>query len=153
MNKKERNDDNNQPKKTTLNLTKRKNDIYFNKKSTFKLPTNLNQFATGIFPLNVTPKLIKYPAPIDKYVKYQPTNLEKNFKIQLFNEIDLGINVDLTDYEEYENLNTLPQKNIPLTEEDKILLSTYDENQIDDLYDAGKSSETWLKKTEYFGQG
>lgn len=41
------------------------------------------------------PKFISYPFEANRFVQYNPTSLERNFKYDLLTEHDLGVSIDL----------------------------------------------------------
>jgi hypothetical protein len=55
------------------------------------------KFRNSLPDIPFDPKLLEYPFDPDRFVRYQPTSLEKNFKFKIFSEPDLGITIDLID--------------------------------------------------------
>lgn len=47
------------------------------------------------------PKFISYPFEANRFVEYNPTSLERNFKYDLLTEHDLGVNIDLINPDAY----------------------------------------------------
>lgn len=47
------------------------------------------------------PKFISYPFEANRFVQYNPTSLERNFKFDLLTEHDLGVSIDLINPEAY----------------------------------------------------
>ncbi len=50
------------------------------------------------------PKSIKYPFNASRFIQYNSTTLEKNYKWDILNEQDLGVRIDLInqDYNKYD---------------------------------------------------
>lgn len=47
------------------------------------------------------PKFLAYPFDADRFIKYKPTSLEKNYKWELLTENDLGVKIDLINPDTY----------------------------------------------------
>ena len=47
------------------------------------------------------PKFISYPFEANRFVQYNPTSLERNFKFDLLTEHDLGVGIDLINPDAY----------------------------------------------------
>lgn len=47
------------------------------------------------------PKFISYPFEANRFVQYNPTSLERNFKYDLLTEHDLGVSIDLINPDAY----------------------------------------------------
>lgn len=89
-------------------------------------------------------KSITYPFAPDRFIKYKPTSLEKNYKHDLLTEHDLGVTIDLIDSDTYAIDPTAT-------------LQPDDERLLDDTSTPKDSKRSrhhnkavpWLKKTEY----
>ncbi|KAK4482010.1 hypothetical protein RD792_012926 [Penstemon davidsonii] len=103
-------------------------------------------------------KLMKFNRDPDRYCKYKITELEKNWKPQLYVEPDLGIPLDLLDMSVY---NPPKGERIPLDPEDEELLRDDDDHDADEpitpiqtngIKKKERPNEqgfSWLVKTEY----
>ncbi|KAL3840853.1 hypothetical protein ACJIZ3_025444 [Penstemon smallii] len=101
-------------------------------------------------------KLLKFNRDPDRYCKYKITELEKNWKPQLYVEPDLGIPLDLLDMSVY---NPPKGERIPLDPEDEELLRDDDDNdepitpiQTNGIKKKERPNEqgfSWLVKTQY----
>ena len=47
------------------------------------------------------PKFIAYPFDTQRFISYNPTGLERNYKYELLTEHDLGVTIDLINPEAY----------------------------------------------------
>lgn len=104
------------------------------------------------------PKFIMYPFDPDRFKKYKPTSLEKEYKHDLLTEHDLGVNIDLISPETYgvPSSSLLPP---PLAPEDERLieedtgLSSDGANKSSSFNEKRSKQHNlvvpWLKKTEY----
>lgn len=102
------------------------------------------------------PKFIMYPFDPDRFKKYKPTSLEKEYKNDLLTEHDLGVNIDLISPETY----GIPADNNGLSPEDEKLMEE-DSGVSGDggikqnsMINEKRSRQhnlvvPWLKKTEY----
>lgn len=90
-------------------------------------------------------KSIKYPFPVDRFVQYNPTSLERNFKYEFHTEHDLGVTIDLINRDLYQS-----DPNMQLDPADEKLL----EEEMHLPQDSQRSrhhakSVSWLRKSEY----
>ncbi|PAV66848.1 hypothetical protein WR25_00357 [Diploscapter pachys] len=90
--------------------------------------------------------------PLERFVEYKPSTLEKNYKFELLCEMDMGVNIDLIDPLTYKvdpkvanNVHQLDQ----LDEKDRILID--DETQPQNTRRSAQHSKVvpWMRKTEY----
>lgn len=91
------------------------------------------------------PKFITYPFESNRFVQYNPTSLERNYKHDLLTEHDLGVNIDLIDPDTYKIDHT-------------VLLDTADEKLLEEEVATPQDSKrsiqhrknvSWMRKTEY----
>ncbi|PIK44088.1 putative RNA polymerase II-associated factor 1-like [Apostichopus japonicus] len=91
------------------------------------------------------PKFIRYPFDPNRFVEYNATSLERNYKHELLAEQDLGVTIDLINPETYRI-----DPNAVLDPKDEKLL----EEEISTPGDSKRSQRharnvSWLRKTEY----
>uniref|UniRef100_H2YJZ3 RNA polymerase II-associated factor 1 homolog n=1 Tax=Ciona savignyi TaxID=51511 RepID=H2YJZ3_CIOSA len=94
------------------------------------------------------PKFIKYPFDANRFVDYKPTSLEKQHKIELHTDHDLGVVIDL--------INPLTYKvdpNMQMHPADEALL----EEDLPAPQDSKRSRQhslnvSWLRRSEYISQ-
>lgn len=101
------------------------------------------------------PKFIMYPFDQDRFKKYKPTSLEKEYKHDLLTEHDLGVSIDLVSPETY----AVPAEVIGLSPEDEKLMEEDSGISGDGGIKLNNLNEKrsrqhnlvvpWLKKTEY----
>ncbi|VDP00504.1 unnamed protein product [Soboliphyme baturini] len=92
-------------------------------------------------------KFLSYPFDPNRFVKYKPTTLEKNFKYELLTENDVGVNIDLINPDTYAIDYSTPTMMDPLDE--KLL-----EEEVTNPHDSKRSKQhskvvPWMRKTEY----
>ena len=95
------------------------------------------------------PKFIAYPFESNRFVEYNPTSLERNYKYELLTEHDLGVAIDLINPDTYNidhNVYLDPEDEKLLEEEVSSALSHSDRSQ------RHKRSVSWLRKTEYISR-
>lgn len=90
-------------------------------------------------------KFITYPFDANRYVQYNQTSLERNYKFDLVTEHDLGVPIDLINPDTY-----LVDHNVYMDAEDEQLL----EDEVTVPTDSKRSRHhnknvSWLRKTEY----
>lgn len=90
-------------------------------------------------------KFITYPFESDRFIQYNPTSLEKNYKYEVLTEHDLGVTIDLINRDLY----TTPI-NSQLDPADEKLL----EEDLHTPQDSQRSKQharpvSWLRKSEY----
>lgn len=90
-------------------------------------------------------KFITYPFQSDRFIQYNPTSLERNYKYEVLTEHDLGVTIDLINRELYQ-----PDQNTQLDAADEKLL----EEDVHTPQDSMRSryhakSVSWLRKSEY----
>lgn len=99
---------------------------------------------TNVLPdLPFDPKFLRYPFSQDRFVRYKPTSLEKNYRWELLTEHDVGVEIDLINPDAY-----APTSQV--TEDDKRLLedeTASPANQKRSMLN--QKSVPWLRKTEY----
>ncbi|PAA58961.1 hypothetical protein BOX15_Mlig024082g3 [Macrostomum lignano] len=92
------------------------------------------------------PKFLAYPFETGRFVKYNTTSLEKEYKHELLTELDLGIDIDLVNPDTYQT--SLVAKPDP---EDEALVA--DETGPGGLHQRASRHDrmkaSWLRKTEY----
>ncbi|XP_024946178.1 RNA polymerase II-associated factor 1 homolog isoform X2 [Cephus cinctus] len=91
------------------------------------------------------PKFITYPFESTRFIQYNPTSLERNYKYEVLTEHDLGVEIDLINRDTYAgDLNTqLDPADEKLLEED--ILTPQDSKR--SRHHA--RSVSWLRRTEY----
>lgn len=90
-------------------------------------------------------KYITYPFATDRFVQYNPTSLERNYKYEVLTEHDLGVTIDLINRDLYQS-----DPNSMLDPADEKLL----EEEMHTPQDSQRSrhhakSVSWLRKSEY----
>lgn len=90
-------------------------------------------------------KFITYPFQNDRFIQYNPTSLERNYKYEVLTEHDLGVTIDLINRDLYQ-----PDANATLDPADEKLL----EEDVHTPQDSMRSryhakSVSWLRKSEY----
>lgn len=90
-------------------------------------------------------KYITYPFANDRFVQYNPTSLERNYKYEVLTEHDLGVTIDLINRDLYQS-----DPNSQLDPADEKLL----EEEVHAVTDSQRSrhhakSVSWLRKSEY----
>lgn len=90
-------------------------------------------------------KYITYPFATDRFVQYNPTSLERNYKYEVLTEHDLGVTIDLINRDLYQS-----DPNLMLDPADEKLL----EEELHTPQDSQRSrhhakSVSWLRKSEY----
>lgn len=90
-------------------------------------------------------KYITYPFQSDRFVQYNPTSLERNYKYEVLTEHDLGVTIDLINRDLYHS-----DPNSQLDAADEKLL----EEDVHTPQDSQRSrhharSVSWLRKSEY----
>ena len=66
------------------------------------------------------PKFIAYPFDPNRFIKYNSTTLEKNFKWDILHEQDLGIRIDLINPDKSETNCVLDEADEKLLEEETV---------------------------------
>lgn len=92
------------------------------------------------------PKYISYPFDPNRFVQYNPTSLERNYKHDLLTEVDLGVPIDLILPETYSvdpSTQTLHEADQKLLEEEVAAAPTSKRAQ------QHAKSVSWLRRTEY----
>lgn len=90
-------------------------------------------------------KYITYPFATDRFVQYNPTSLERNYKYEVLTEHDLGVTIDLINRDLYQS-----DPNMQLDLADEKLL----EEELPAAQDSQRSrhhakSVSWLRRSEY----
>lgn len=90
-------------------------------------------------------KFITYPFEGDRFVQYNPTSLERNYRYEVLTEHDLGVSIDLINRDLYQN-----DHNSILDPSDEKLL----EEDTHTPHDTTRSKQhaksvSWLRKSEY----
>lgn len=90
-------------------------------------------------------KFITYPFENDRFIQYNPTSLERNYRYEVLTEHDLGVTIDLINRDLYQSdLNSqLDPADEKLLEEDTLT----PQDSIRSKYHA--KSVSWLRKSEY----
>lgn len=93
-------------------------------------------------------KFITYPFESDRFIQYNPTSLEKNYRYEVLTEHDLGVTIDLINRELYNNPH---DPHAQLDPADEKLL---EEDLLNTMHDSQRSrqharSVSWLRKSEY----
>lgn len=91
------------------------------------------------------PKFIQYPFETTRFIQYNPTSLERNYKYEVLTEHDLGVTIDLINKDMY-----AADPNAVLDPADEKLL----EEDVLTPHDSKRSrhhsrSVSWLRRTEY----
>ncbi|XP_077299495.1 RNA polymerase II-associated factor 1-like protein antimeros [Arctopsyche grandis] len=90
-------------------------------------------------------KFIKYPFDPNRFIHYNPTSLERNYKFEVLTEHDLGVSIDLINKDIYQNdtATQLDPADEKLLEED--VLTPQDSKR--SRHHA--KSVSWLRRSEY----
>lgn len=119
--------------------SKKQSDLFVKVKYTNTLPD-----------IPFDPKFIAYPFDPDRFTKYKPTSLEKEYKHELLTEMDLGVKIDLVNPDAY-----ITPANFVMALEDEKLIEDDSTSHISHHGISEKRSKQhskvvpWLKKTEY----
>ncbi|XP_037080168.1 RNA polymerase II-associated factor 1 homolog [Pollicipes pollicipes] len=91
------------------------------------------------------PKFINYPFEGNRYVAYNPTSLERNYKHELLTEHDLGVTIDLIDPDRYaaDPGGELDPADERLLEEDSLAPQDFKRSR------HHAKNVSWLRRTEY----
>lgn len=90
-------------------------------------------------------KYITYPFASDRFVQYNPTSLERNYKYEVLTEHDLGVTIDLINRDLYQS-----DPNLMLDPADEKLLEEELHTPQDSLRSLQHAkSVSWLRKSEY----
>lgn len=90
-------------------------------------------------------KFITYPFQNDRFVQYNPTSLERNYKYEVLTEHDLGVTIDLINRDLYQS-----DPYAPLDPADEKLLEEDVHTPQDSMRSRHHSrSVSWLRKSEY----
>lgn len=90
-------------------------------------------------------KFITYPFPNDRFVQYNPTSLERNYKYEVLTEHDLGVTIDLINRDLYQS-----DPYAQLDPADEKLLEEDVHTPQDSLRSRHHAkSVSWLRKSEY----
>lgn len=100
-------------------------------------------------------KFITYPFDSHRFIQYNPTSLERNYRYEVLTEHDLGVTIDLIDRDLYtpvrdKSLKETPHKEAQLDPADEKLL----EEDLHTPQDSQRSKQharnvSWLRKSEY----
>ncbi|ESO12345.1 hypothetical protein HELRODRAFT_93221 [Helobdella robusta] len=91
------------------------------------------------------PKSITYPFDTSRYVQYNQTSLERNYKFDLLTEHDLGVSIDLINADAYQ-INP----NVKISPSDEPLIEDESNAPTDSKRSLShRKSVSWLRKTEY----
>lgn len=90
-------------------------------------------------------KFITYPFPSTRFIQYNPTSLEKNYRYEVLTEHDLGVHIDLINRDIYQG-----DGNATLDPADEKLL----EDDVLTPQDSKRSRHhaknvSWLRRSEY----
>ncbi|GBP42501.1 RNA polymerase II-associated factor 1 homolog [Eumeta japonica] len=90
-------------------------------------------------------KFITYPFPSTRFIKYNPTSLEKNYRYEVLTEHDLGVHIDLINREMYQS-----DQNVSIDPADEKLM----EDDVSTPQDSKRSRHhaknvSWLRRSEY----
>lgn len=91
-------------------------------------------------------KFITYPFENDRFIQYNPTSLERNYRYEVLSEHDLGVTIDLINRDLYQQSDP----NAQLDPADEKLLEDDAHTPQDSMrskYHA--KSVSWLRKSEY----
>ncbi|CAI4222679.1 unnamed protein product [Auanema sp. JU1783] len=87
--------------------------------------------------------------PINRFIDYKPTMLEKEYKFEVQCEMDMGVNIDLVDPETY-RVDEAMKKKWEVDEKDLLLLEDETSNNLSSRRSAQHSKVVpWMRKTEY----
>ncbi|UJR38032.1 hypothetical protein I4U23_030714 [Adineta vaga] len=99
---------------------------------------------TNVLPdLPFDPKFLRYPFSQDRFVRYKPTSLEKNYRWDLLTEHDVGVEIDLINPDAYAPTGNLTEDDERLLEEETATPANLKRSLLN------KRSVPWLRKTEY----
>lgn len=90
-------------------------------------------------------KFLTYPFESDRFIQYNPTSLERNYKFEVLTEHDLGVTIDLINRDIYQ-----PERNSVLDPADEKLLEE-DSHAPQDTTRSKQhaKSVSWLRRSEY----
>jgi RNA polymerase II-associated factor 1 len=90
-------------------------------------------------------KFLTYPFESDRFIQYNPTSLERNYKFEVLTEHDLGVGIDLINRDLYQ-----PERNAVLDPADEKLLEE-DSHAPQDTTRSKQhaKSVSWLRRSEY----
>ncbi|XP_051156582.1 RNA polymerase II-associated factor 1 homolog [Leptopilina boulardi] len=131
--------------KSPSTVKKEENDTQINntnKSSELLLKVRYNNSLPD-FPFDL--KFIKHPFSSTRFVEYKPTSLEQEFKHELLNEPDLGIEIDLVDQDRFvSNCNgQLESADEKIIEEEMFMPQDTTRSK------HHAKSVSWLRRTEY----
>lgn len=90
-------------------------------------------------------KFLNYPFESDRFIQYNPTSLERNYKFDCHTEHDLGVNIDLINRDLYQL-----DRNATLEAADEKLLEEDSHTPADTTRSKQHAkSVSWLRKSEY----
>ncbi|CAF3089143.1 unnamed protein product [Rotaria socialis] len=99
---------------------------------------------TNVLPdLPFDPKFLRYPFSQDRFVRYKPTSLEKNYRWDLLTEHDVGVEIDLINPDAYATNRKLTEEDEKLLEEETASPANLKRSLLN------QRSVPWLRKTEY----
>ncbi|CAF0861413.1 unnamed protein product [Adineta ricciae] len=99
---------------------------------------------TNVLPdLPFDPKFLRYPFSQDRFVRYKPTSLEKNYRWDLLTEHDVGVEIDLITPDAYATTGQITEDDERLLEEETATPANLKRSMLN------KRSVPWLRKTEY----
>ncbi|CAF0721288.1 unnamed protein product [Adineta steineri] len=99
---------------------------------------------TNVLPdLPFDPKFLRYPFNQDRFVRYKPTSLEKNYRWDLLTEHDVGVEIDLINPDAYATTGQITEDDEKLLEEETASPANLKRSLLN------KRSVPWLRKTEY----
>lgn len=130
--------------KSPLTVKVKENDSQTNIKSSSELLVRVRYNNTlPDFPFDL--KFIKHPFSTSRFVEYKPTTLEQEFKHELLNEPDLGIEIDLVDQDRFtSNCNSqLDPADEKIFEEEIFMPQDVTRSK------HHAKSVSWLRRTEY----
>ena len=125
------------------------NSKYVRKKSEFMSKT---RFRNTLPEPVLEPVHLKYPFNMSRYVAYQTTSLEKNYKFELQTETNMGIPINLIDAKQYEvasnvHVDDMAPEDMVIADIDDVL-AEHDKNMV---AKRERPNVAWLRKTEYMG--
>lgn len=91
-------------------------------------------------------KFITYPFESDRFIQYNPTSLERNFKYDVLTEHDLGVSIDLINRELYQ---TDPYAQLDAADERLLEEDIHNTHQDSVRSRQHAKSVSWLRKSEY----
>ncbi|CAF0921855.1 unnamed protein product [Rotaria sp. Silwood1] len=99
---------------------------------------------TNVLPdLPFDPKFLRYPFSQDRFVRYKPTSLEKNYRWDLLTEHDVGVEIDLINPDAYATTRKITEEDEKLLEEETASPANLKRSLLN------QRSVPWLRKTEY----